>query len=409
MPHAKAQIQSIAPTVRQLRRRCRNPPPVVPTIRTDSLAIPNLAAQRRSRRAGAESSITESSKKNAVAEEGSTGLSIRSLTRTPLRETAHLTDIIPMLISEQRPKPLGWTARWPCLYAMLMKRRPYVFVGSSAEGLDIAKAIQANLDLTCEAHIWSQGLFRLSEGTLETLVSSLERFDVAILALTGDDLTMSRGSEQRSPRDNILFETGLFVGGLDRQRVFLVADRSATLKMPSDLAGCTLATFVPPTSGTMQSALGAACTLIETQIRKLGLRKGKDIDAWWWTGCLCDGGSEDPDYFLTVVNRSQMELPWLNVHIFPSNAFTLEPTTEIADRLMAGQFAIYRFRMLSSDGTLTTWAERFSLAQREELSVRIFRRNSIDDAVLIDHDLGAQLYDRIKRVELGASPLDPRG
>jgi predicted nucleotide-binding protein len=139
-----------------------------------------------------------------------------------------------------------------------MKRRPYVFVGSSVEGLDIAKAIQANLDFACETHIWSQGLFGLSEGTLETLVNSLERFDFAILALTGDDLTLSRGSEQRSARDNVLFETGLFVGGLGKERVFLVADRSAELKLPSDLAGITPATFNPPTSGTVQSALGAA-------------------------------------------------------------------------------------------------------------------------------------------------------
>lgn len=278
-----------------------------------------------------------------------------------------------------------------------MKRRPYVFVGSSTEGLDIAKAIQANLDHLCETHIWSQGLFGLSEGTLETLVNSLERFDFAILALTDDDLTLSRGSEQRSPRDNIIFETGLFIGGLGRERVFLVADRSAKLKLPTDFAGITPATFEPPKWGTMQSALGAACTTIETKIRKLGLRTDEGISAWWWTGCLADGVSENPDFFLTVANRSQNDVPWLNVHIFPSNTFQLEPTTEVTERLMAGQYAIYRFRMLSPDGTLTKWAERFFSNRRNELSLRIFKRNSVDGLVLIDYDLGAELYDRIKR------------
>ena len=280
-----------------------------------------------------------------------------------------------------------------------MKRRPYVFVGSSAEGLGIAKAIQANLDFVCEAHIWSQGLFGLSEGTLETLVNSLERFDFAILALTGDDLTFSRGSEQRSPRDNVLFETGLFVGGLGRERVFLVADRTAKLKLPSDFAGITPATFEPPISGTLQSSLGAACTAVETQIRKLGLRTGEGISAWWWTGCLEDGTSENPDFFLTVANRSQKDVPWLNVHVFPSNTFRLEPTTEVTERLMAGQYAMYRFRMLSPDSSLTKWAKHFLDSKRDELSLRIFKRNSVEDPVLIDYELGAELYDRIKFFE----------
>ena len=132
-----------------------------------------------------------------------------------------------------------------------MKRRPYVFIGSSSEGLEVAKAVQANIDHSCESHIWSQGLFGLSEGNLETLVNAVERFDFAVLALTPDDLIVSRGSEQESPRDNVLFELGLFLGGLGRDRVFMVVHRSAKLKLPSDLAGITPATFEPPVAGTM--------------------------------------------------------------------------------------------------------------------------------------------------------------
>ena len=45
-----------------------------------------------------------------------------------------------------------------------------MFIGSSQEGLAIAKAIQANLDYYCETTVWSQGVFGLGGGTLETLV-----------------------------------------------------------------------------------------------------------------------------------------------------------------------------------------------------------------------------------------------
>jgi hypothetical protein len=36
-------------------------------------------------------------------------------------------------------------------------KRPSIFLGSSTEGLPIAKAVQLNLDNVCEATIWSQG------------------------------------------------------------------------------------------------------------------------------------------------------------------------------------------------------------------------------------------------------------
>lgn len=158
-----------------------------------------------------------------------------------------------------------------------MSRRPYVFIGSSSEGLDVAKAVQANLNYRCETQIWAQGLFGLSQGTLETLVKSVDRFDFAVLALTPDDLTESRNSQQASPRDNVLFELGLFISGLGRERVFMVVDRSANLKLPSDLAGVTPAWYERPTLASLQSALGHACTQIEEEIAKNELRLGTSV------------------------------------------------------------------------------------------------------------------------------------
>ena len=123
--------------------------------------------------------------------------------------------------------------------------RPSVFVGSSSEGLRIAQAVQVLLDQVCEVEIWSQGVFGLTQGTLESLVLALERFDFAVLVLTADDLNISRGTERPVARDNVLFELGLFVGGLSRDRTFMLYDRTRSPALPSDLAGVTAATFEP--------------------------------------------------------------------------------------------------------------------------------------------------------------------
>lgn len=153
--------------------------------------------------------------------------------------------------------------------------RPALFIGSSSEGLQIAEAAQLTLDPGCEVELWTQGAFGLTQGTLESLVIALSRFDFAVLVLTADDMTTSRGTWRAAARDNVLFELGLFIGSLGRERTFMLYDRTNPPTLPSDLAGITAATFAPHTSGNLQAALGAPCTTIRTAVERLGVRKDK--------------------------------------------------------------------------------------------------------------------------------------
>jgi hypothetical protein len=154
-----------------------------------------------------------------------------------------------------------------------VSRKPFIFIGSSSEGLRFAEAIQLNLSDSCECQIWHQGLFGLSDGTLEALVKSVDRFDFAVLILTEDDLTISRDIQSNSPRDNVIFELGLFMGGLGRHRVYIVANKAAKLKLPTDLAGITIASFEPPKQATLQAAMGPASSLIKRSVDEHGLRQ----------------------------------------------------------------------------------------------------------------------------------------
>lgn len=196
----------------------------------------------------------------------------------------------------------------------MLRKRPLVFIGSSTEGLYVAKAIQAELEHTSECVIWHQGVFGLSEGTLESLVKALDTFDFAILALTPDDLVSNRSDNQPAPRDNVLLELGLFIAGLGRERTFMVVDRSAKLKLPSDLAGITPATFQPPVGGTWQSAVGPACTAIDDAIRKLGPRD-REL-AVEISGGLVMTGRHDQSVGFTVKNIGPKEIPPYKLGIF---------------------------------------------------------------------------------------------
>jgi hypothetical protein len=151
-------------------------------------------------------------------------------------------------------------------------RRSMVFIGSSSEGAEIAEAIQVNLDRECDVVVWSQGVFGLGEGTLESLVRRVTDFDFAVLILTPDDLITSREKTQPSARDNVLIELGLFVGAIGRERTFVVYDRLADIKMPSDLAGVTIADYQLHASGNLRSSVGAPSTLIKEKIREFGVR-----------------------------------------------------------------------------------------------------------------------------------------
>ena len=142
--------------------------------------------------------------------------------------------------------------------------RPRLFVGSSSESIEIAYAVQENLDRDCETTVWTQNVFALSNSALESLLDVLDDFDFAMLIFTPDDVTRIRGEEVQTPRDNLVFELGLFVARLGRERVFLIVPRGAEqLHLPTDLLGVTPAAYEPRRQdGNMVAALGPACNIV---------------------------------------------------------------------------------------------------------------------------------------------------
>jgi len=147
--------------------------------------------------------------------------------------------------------------------------RPRLFVGSSAEGLDVAFAIQENLEFDAETTVWSQGFFAPAGNALNELIEALIRFDFAAFVFSPDDIVRIRGREYQAVRDNVIFELGLFFGGLGQGRCFLVAPRDqGPMRLPTDILGTIPLTYISNRSdGNLVAALGAACNKIRRAFR----------------------------------------------------------------------------------------------------------------------------------------------
>jgi hypothetical protein len=154
--------------------------------------------------------------------------------------------------------------------------KPSMFVGSSSEGLPFARAVRSLLAPDAELTMWNEGFFVPGSTFIETLINALPRFDFAVLVLTPDDLVHSRNVEGFGPRDNVIFELGLFMGRLGRSRTFMLHQSGPDLKIPSDLAGVTTASYDWPRADKRhQSAVGPACDSIRDVIRDLGTLETK--------------------------------------------------------------------------------------------------------------------------------------
>lgn len=145
--------------------------------------------------------------------------------------------------------------------------KPRIFIGSSTERLEIAYAIQENLDHEAQVTVWTQGIFSLSSSALDSLVTSLDKFDFAVFVFHPDDVTQIRESKFETVRDNLIFELGLFIGKIGKERVFFLIPRNVTgLHLPTDLLGIAPGTYDNTRQdNNLLASLGPFCN----QVRKV--------------------------------------------------------------------------------------------------------------------------------------------
>lgn len=150
-----------------------------------------------------------------------------------------------------------------------------LFIGSSKEGREIARALQTELGDHIQVDRWDQSVFEPSGYTLDSLIAKANSVDFAVLVATPDDTTESRGERKASARDNIVLEFGLFAGALGRERTYLLA--TGDLKLPTDVLGLTRLPYRAQSN--LRGAVTEAAVQVEERVSSLGaLRRGVDSD-----------------------------------------------------------------------------------------------------------------------------------
>jgi len=163
----------------------------------------------------------------------------------------------------------------------LTKNKPKIFIGSSSreKSLSIAQSIKNNLfnDKCTDGiskytlHMWNEGLFKAGKANIENLENILNNHDYGIFVFNGDDEIYSReinGKSQEIPRDNVIFEYGMFMGKYTRAKVFFVIPRpKGNLKIMSDLLGITALEY-DADDDELDASVGVACNKIRDELKK---------------------------------------------------------------------------------------------------------------------------------------------
>ena len=170
--------------------------------------------------------------------------------------------------------------------------KPRIFLGSSGKQAALVQALTRGLKDVAHVDPWTTS-FNPGTTTLERLVELAHEVDFAAFAFAQDDWTAVNTSAtpppdsgQAAPRDNVVFEAGLFGGVLGMRRTFILHARGS--KLPTDLLGLTSIRYGDVTA--------AETRVVCQKLRKAIEDEGRlaRIEGLWWQFSLTERSQEEP-------------------------------------------------------------------------------------------------------------------
>jgi Predicted nucleotide-binding protein containing TIR-like domain len=169
---------------------------------------------------------------------------------------------------------------------------PRIFLGSSKQQEKLLQAVARGIEDLAHVEPWMTS-FNPGTTTVERLVELAHEVDFAAFVFAKDDWTTasvpastSPGTGQASPRDNVVFEAGLFGGVLGMRRTFILHASGA--KLPTDLLGLTSIRYETTTPSEMK--------VLNQKLRKAIQDEGRlaRIEGLWWQFSLTERSLEEP-------------------------------------------------------------------------------------------------------------------
>ena len=171
--------------------------------------------------------------------------------------------------------------------------KPRIFLGSSGKQEKLLQALTRGLEDVAHVEPWTTS-FNPGTTTLERLLELAHEVDFAAFVFARDDWTAASppaspptGSGQASPRDNVVFEAGLFGGVLGMRRTFIL--HASGSKLPSDLLGLTCVRYGEATTA-------AEMRVVNQKLRKAIENEGRvaRIEGLWWQFSLTERSPREP-------------------------------------------------------------------------------------------------------------------
>jgi hypothetical protein len=174
--------------------------------------------------------------------------------------------------------------------------KPRIFLGSSGRQAKLLQTLTRGLEDVAHVEPWMT-TFNPGTTTLERLLELTREVDFAAFVFAQDDWTTNTPPGppaepaptpgQASPRDNVVFESGLFGGVLGMRRTFILHASGA--KLPTDLLGLTCVRY----DG---SATAAVIRVVCQKLRNAIENEGRvtRIEGMWWQFSLTQRSEKEP-------------------------------------------------------------------------------------------------------------------
>ncbi len=160
--------------------------------------------------------------------------------------------------------------------------KPRIFLGSSGKQAKLVQALTRGLSEVADVQPWTT-VFNPGISTLDRLVELTREVDFAAFVFAQDDWTSTPSDAaaqgQASPRDNVVFEAGLFGGALGMRRTFILHAKGA--KLPTDLLGMTAVRYP-------EALTPADMRAVNQKLRKAIEEEGRltRLEGFWWQHSL---------------------------------------------------------------------------------------------------------------------------